>query len=252
MEQKTSISDYEQFKFSALDAVNDDIKFKQFKTHPDFTPILEHVNYEQGLGYIEYIKNSSKFNIADLISFKENDIYGGSILESYELPFGKISPSTLRYIKVLLELEEMFGNLDNFKIIEIGGGYGGQSLLIQKYFTNIDYTIVDLPEVGMLANKYLGVHNLTHTKIYNVDDIVKPVEYDLVISNYAISECSKFVQDIYISNIIKSSKRGYITYNHISHLFNIDSYTPQEFQNILNCKKKEEIPATGANTIFYW
>ena len=48
-------------------------------------------------------------------------------------------------------------------------------------------------------------------------DIVLPKtsvkKYDLLISNYAFTECVKEVQDSYIEKIIKICKRGYITGN---------------------------------------
>ena len=39
---------------------------------------------------------------------------------------GKISPNTLKYIKVLMDLKKHWKTLDNMEICEIGVGYGGQ------------------------------------------------------------------------------------------------------------------------------
>lgn len=249
---RTSISDYNSYKEICTKASTDDSTFTSFKTHPDFTPILEHVNKEQGQGYIEYIKNSTQYSKELIDVVKINDRLGGTKVEQYEEPFTNISPSTLRYFKVALELQEMFGDLSGKKIVEIGGGYGGQSLILHSLFSDIDYTIVDLPEVTNLAKTYLVKNGIDTATFYSVDDIIEPLEVDLVISNYAISECTKVVQKIYTDNILKQSKNGYITYNNISHLFNVNSYTPTEFKGLLNCQEKVEIPQTGANIIYYW
>lgn len=249
---KTSISDYESYKRVCESASKDDIVFDSFKTHPDFTPILEHVNKDQGNGYIDYIENSSEFTQDLLEKVRINDKFGGTKLEEYKQPFSNVSPSTLRYFKVALELKEMFGDLTGKRIIEIGGGYGGQCLTLKSIYPDLEYSIVDLPEVTALAKTYLSKNNIENVKFYSVEDIVEPLDVDLVISNYAISECTKVVQKIYIDNIIKNSKNGYITYNHISHLFDVNSYTPIEFKDVLGCNEKPEIPQTGANVIYYW
>lgn len=249
---KTSISDYESYKRICESASKDDTVFDTFKTHSDFIPILEHVNKDQGNGYIDYIENSTEFTQEILDKVRINDKFGGTKFEEYKEPFNNISPSTLRYLKVALELKEIFGDLSRKKIIEIGGGYGGQSLVLQSIFDSVEYSIIDLPEVTMLAKTYLSKNSIENVNFYSVEDVVEPFEVDLVISNYAISECTKVIQKIYIDNILKNAKHGYITYNNISHLFNVNSYTPIEFKELLGCKEKPEVPQTGANIIYYW
>ena len=130
---KTSISDYLEYKNVCLEAsINDDM-FNNFKRHPHYTPILEHTSYDLGLGYIKWLLEND-FNTNKLEILKTNDEQGNAVLELYPEPFGYISPSSLRYIKVLIELEKLFGNLDNKNIVEIGVGYGGQCKLINDYF----------------------------------------------------------------------------------------------------------------------
>jgi len=249
---KTSISDYESYKNICKQAAIDEQAFNSFKTHGDFTPILEHVSYQQGQEYINYIVNSPEYTQSYLDSIRANDIFGGTKLESYQEPFNSISPTTLRYFKVGLELKEMFGDLSGKTVVEIGGGYGGQCLTLNKLYGDLKYTIIDLPEVLDLAKTYLGRHNVQNVEFKELEDLHEPINSDLVISNYAISECSKFVQKVYIQQIIKNATNGYITYNNISHLFNVSSYTPQEFKELVNAQEKVEIPQTGANIIYYW
>ena len=73
-------------------------------------------------------------------------------------------------------------------------------------------------------------------------------EYDLIISNYAISECNKDVQKYYIENILSKSKHGYITHNQFN------GYTLNEFVDIIKSFGNEvvvtkESPLTGKNNV---
>ena len=129
-----------------------------------------------------------------------NDFYGSPVIHNYN---GKrFSTSTLQYIGVLSNLIKRFGSLDGKNIIEIGGGYGGQCRTIMDMFNIGCYHIIDLPEVCELQRKYCKAQTYT-----------KPTghEYDLVISNYALSEIVD--NKLYIDEVLRKSKHGYITCN---------------------------------------
>lgn len=90
---------------------------------------------------------------------------------------------------------------------------GGQCKIISDVFMPGSYTIIDLDVVLPLVRKYL-----TKLKVENViylapQQIDVDKEYDLVISNYAFSECIKSVQDDFIDKILYRSRRGYLTCN---------------------------------------
>jgi len=129
-----------------------------------------------------------------------NDFYGNPKLYNY----GKLkfSTSTLQYIGVLAKLIELFGNLGGKRIVEIGGGYGGQCRTIMDVYGVECYHIIDLPEVCELQKKYCGAECFT-----------LPIgeEYDICISNYALSEIEN--NKLYIDKVVKKSKHGYITCN---------------------------------------
>jgi hypothetical protein len=249
-----SISDTIDYKKVCLDAsINDDL-FNVFKSNPVYKGILEHVSTEQGKLYLDYINS----NFTDLDSFigtfKKNDIYGGTTLSNYER-IGNISPSTLRYIKVLSDINNLFGNLDNKKVVEIGVGYGGQCFVLSQYYNINEYSLIDLDETLLLTDKYLNKLDVSH-RVINIDNISDlDEEFDLVISNYAYSELSRELQDLYYEKIIKKSKNGYFTYNFISNLFNIDSYSKEEvFEKFSekNLKVMEEYPNTFENNIILY
>jgi len=250
-----SISDTQQYKNVCIQAANDEGFFSTFKTNPVYNGILEHVSEEQGRLYLDYIKNNSPELLENIKYFKENDKHGGTLKFSYA-EIGEISPSTLRYIKVLSDIKNKFGDITGKKIIEIGAGYGGQCLILNKMFTPSEYSIVDLDEASQLSNRYLNTNGITPriikiSEIANIDE-----DFDIVISNYAYSELDRNLQDLYYDKIIKRSKNGYLTYNFISNLCNIDSYNREEVFNKFsekNIKILEETPKTFEdNLIIYF
>jgi hypothetical protein len=128
-----SISDRVDYKNVCIDSVKDESKFDIFKRNPSYNGILEHVSKEQGELYLRYLDSNFTDYKEYLEIFKGNDLYGGSVLSEYD-NVGEISPSTLRYIKVLSDIKNLFGDLNGKKIIEIGAGYGGQCFITSKYF----------------------------------------------------------------------------------------------------------------------
>jgi len=253
---KTSISDNSEYRQICLLAANNEQDFNIFKQNPSYIEILEHCSYEQGLVYKEYIdQNLSDIN-SFLEKFKQNDTLGSPTKYQYE-NIGLISASTLRYIKVLTDLKKLFDSLDNFSIVEIGVGYGGQCKIISDYYNLSNYSLIDLDEPLALTNKYLSLLNVKNFNIVNFDKIDNSQIYDLVISNYAFTEISREIQLQYIQNVIYKSKHGYITCNFISQHFNIDSLSLEELIEILsvkfNVQKMQEYPLTFENNvILYW
>jgi len=249
---QTSITDVGYYKEICKLAYEDDDCFKKFKREPRYRHILEHASKAQGRAYLKVILKQSKELLKFLGKFKENDIYGDPFTYFY-FRTGKISPTTLRYIKVLSDLRKLFGNLDDMDIIEIGVGYGGQCKIVSDVFSFNSYTLVDLDIVLKLAKKYLTKLNVNKAEYSTQDKLNDNNKYDLLISNCAFSECNKAVQYEYIRKILNKSKRGYITYNCIYS----KAYTKEEIIEILsldhNINILEEIPNTLPSTfILVW
>lgn len=222
-----SISDRADYKSVCLKASRNDSDFNVFKRNPAYNSILEHVDFKQGSLYIENIIENFKEYSNFIEKFKINDLYGGTKLENYK-EFGDISPSTLRYIKVMSDIKNIFGNLNDKKIIEIGVGYGGQCVILSQIYNFRDYKLIDINEALELSHFYLDKLKIKHS-ICKIDEIENLEEnFDLVISNYAYSEINKELQDFYYEKIIKKSKHGYFTFNFVSHIFGIDSYSEKE------------------------
>tara|TARA_Y100001938_G_C8043826_1_gene407690 strand:+ start:351 stop:1109 length:759 start_codon:yes stop_codon:yes gene_type:complete len=252
MSQYTSTSEMKHEYVSVVDeASKNDSIFQNFKQNKKYTGILEHVSQIQGQLYLnEIVDTTIKDN---LHKFKINDKVGNPKTYKYG-KFGNMSPTTLRYVKVLQDIKNNT-QIEGSRIIEIGCGYGGQYTVMRQLFKPLKYTFVDLPEVLSLIERYLGVLEIKDAyEFVNGKDSEFIYEdfYDLVISNYAISECNKEVQSHYIDNILSKSKHGYITHNQFN------GYGLDEFISILkkygkDVKVKAEVPKTGRkNVILVW
>jgi len=246
-----SISDTFNYKNVCKLAVENDNVFSNFKRHTDYTPILEHVDYNTGLGYLNYIK---KYDLDIFNKIKTelciNDKIGNPVI--YEYPdIGNISPTTLRYIKNVVDLKRLYGNFNNKKIIEIGCGYGGQCLILSKLFDIDEYTVIDLDEPLALTKKYLSEHNL-NINILSINDVPNYVKSnDIVISTYAYSEISKEIQTDYYNYIIKNCKHGYFILNFISDQYKITSLNKEEIISLFEPKVNflKEYPNTHPNNV---
>ena len=110
-----------------------------------------------------------------------------------------------QYLTVMKRLVNLFGSLDNFRICEIGGGYGGQAKVILDNYKPSCYHMIDLPEPLALQRRYLDGYPV---ELFSEQTGQK---YDLVISNYAISEIPD--NKLYIDEVLRKSVHGYITCN---------------------------------------
>lgn len=225
---RSSISDDGSYPEFCRRAATDPRVFASFRSQDDapYTHILEHVSDDFGREYLDALapsaKTSDKLNEA-----AKNDLVGSPRL----LDVGggiKISPTTLRYMKVAQDIRHHFGELRGARVCEIGVGYGGLCRIIDSQFDLASYTLVDLRPVLQLSDRYLSNFPLKSQIIALTMNELPVGEYDLVISNYAYTELARPIQEIYFSKIMAGSKSGYITYNEIS---------PPEF----NCMLKDEI-----------
>ena len=149
----TSLSDNQAYPQVCLKASYDYRFFNKFRRDPVYKLILEHVSKIQGKKYLDLIIKDKDI-YSKINEFKKNDIYGNPIQQVYP-SIGQISPTTLRYIKVLTDLKYYFGNLNNLNICEIGVGYGGQCRIINAYFEPGTYFLIDIKPALMLTQRYL-------------------------------------------------------------------------------------------------
>ena len=242
----TSISDNHLYPSVCSRATHNDSDFATFKSNASYQAILEHVSEELGKKYYKEINNSNI--LLNIDKFKVNDKLGGPLKFTYD--FGEFSPTTVRYMKVLNDILSRW-DIDGKNIIEIGAGYGGQYFVMKQISNPRKWSFVDLPDVISLISKYLTALD-TNENVEYVDGTntghIYDEEYDLVISNYGISECSEVVQKHYIEKIISKCKHGYILHNQMA------SYSLDNFVGDLQKLGKDvailnEVPLTGNNNV---
>jgi len=201
-------------------AVKNEAVFANFRSSVKYGPILEHVPPSLGAAYLENIFINNTFLVNHIDKFISiNDRVGSPQVCDFEIGVikkkFKASPTTLRYVKVLSDLISLYGSLYGLNIVEIGGGYGGLAAVIKAQFSFNSYYDVDLRWPGVLAKKYtsaVGIDNFIPITPEKLDDL-EDVKIDLVISNYAFSECNRETRDIYIDKIFSRAATGYITHN---------------------------------------
>jgi FkbM family methyltransferase len=208
----TSISDQDSYRAFCKLAAKNDIVFEAFRRHPRYG-LVEGMDFDSARDYIEFAKSRyPELLAANLNEFRRSDDIGGPIRYYFD-EFGAFASSTTRYIKIALEMSEMFGSLDGMRIAEIGAGYGGQCRALSVLHENIEsYTIFDLPEPLALAGRYLAKFAVPPLSLMDIFK-AEATDYDLVISNYAFSEIEKSVQDFYLEKVISKAPRGYMIYN---------------------------------------
>ena len=253
----SSISEKGRYPLVCYLASKDERVFSTFKRNYFYRQILEHVSQPLGAEYLDVINEYGLFSPEDWQEFSKNDLYGSPIMAAYNI-LGKnvtISPTTIRYAKVLCDILAMYDVSAIKSVAEIGIGYGGQCRLIRTKLPGAAYTLIDLPEVLGLAEKYLSLYPECRENIRYVDGghLYLDDDYDLVISNYAFSELRRDVQDMYIDKVILKSKRGYITYNPLSYKY-LDGYSDDELlAKIPGSEKIDERPLTyEGNCIIVW
>ena len=226
------------------EASQDDNVFSTFKSNEHYTPILEHTWAELGQNHLINIQEHNPYLLTNYPSFWDNDQYGTP--RAHEYDFKTCSPTTIQYISVLSNLIDHLGSLKGFTIAEIGAGYGGQAKIITDVFKVQKYFLIDLPEVTLLQDRYIKELKIPNTKTFTHETYPKNGEYDLVISNYALTEVLEPLQSEYVDNILMKSKHGYITCNGPINKI-------QELKEKHNAKELPDIPGErGSNYILIW
>ena len=207
-----SISDDGRYTVFCERAARSARTFRSFRRHPDYVPILEHVTFELVQAYLDVLHRWTPQVIKQIDDFKVNDLVGEPITHSYA-GIGRISPTTLRYLKVATDLETCFNWTKNTSVAEIGVGYGGQLLCADRLLPFGSWTLFDLPPVLRLASRYLESHLLRGSYRTTTLNQSQPATFDIVISNYAFSELPAALQLAYMRKIVSQSGAGYITMN---------------------------------------
>lgn len=210
--------------------------FNTFKSKGEYSHIVATAMPQSfALNYYNLMKDQFPNILIMHEKFATNDMYGDSLIHTFDDV--KLSFDTLRYMYTACKLVSKFGDLSELNIVEIGGGYGGQCKIISDLCKRVkSYTLIDLAKPLKLQSTYLQkfqLRNINFMDAFNYE----PGKYDLVISQYAFSECGIDVQIEYYNKILKNCTHGYIVNNDLS-IF----HSPELFPEVrdLNFKVEED------------
>jgi len=185
-------------------------KFIHFKRSPIFCKVIGNDIREKKISdvWYEFLKDTELMN--NINRFKTNDIIGHPLFYYYEKT-GTISPGTLCFMSILHDINTRLTDVKGKKVCEIGSGYGGQAkILIDHGAESLD--LIDRKETLGLASKYLNIFKYKNVNFHTTDSIV-PQDYDIVISNWALSELDEDGIEFYLDNVISRSQYGYFLVN---------------------------------------
>ncbi len=246
----TSISDIPEYISICKIASEEPEVLSKFKRCYEYRLVLEHVTRYQGQQYLSFIENDK--GILDVLEFVSEKEIGEPFRYCYR-NLGSLSPTQIRYAKIVRDVHLLFPKIVGGNIVEVGVGNGGLAAQLSKYFELSRYSLVDLPEVLALTSKILTSFDVqTHFDFIPPLEL-KGIESDLFISNYAFSELRKEIQDMYLDNLISKAKSGYMIYNHI-HDDSSVSYSALEIQKMIpGAEIFEEVPLTyDGNVLLVW
>ncbi len=217
---------------------------------------------EFGQECFEYILNNSALTLTEdeWLFFLQNDSVGNPFIAEYNFGGSKViaSPTTLRYIKVLVDIVTLFDVRKLETVTEVGVGYGGQCRILMNALPIQRCNLVDLPEVLALTEKFLNAFNQAGDIRYiDGTHIYHDAPCDLFLSDYAFSELAKSAQDVYIDKIISKAKAGYVTWDgdFFASVGMYDGYTLDEFVAMVpDAKVLPENPVTTSpdNRLVVW
>jgi hypothetical protein len=205
--------------------VENEMIFSKFKSSFEYRGILEHCYFTQGRDYLNMINSNTEImkNLREVVG-----VDNGAPYTYFYKGLGAVSPTQIRYAKILQDIEILFGDLNNLTIAEIGVGYGGQAIHLLNRWAPKNYFVYDLEWPAKLMTKNLKQSSLELSIQPEIRDWNQKVTVDLVLSNYAFSELYRDVQEKYFHNVIEGSNSGYLIYNHI-HEAKDDSMSAEEF-----------------------
>jgi hypothetical protein len=253
LKHRKSVSDNITYPAFCLEASKDEKVFMDFRSNDIYKNILEHVDFEIAVQYFEIIKMKyglTEFEIFDKI--KKLNLIGKPELIKVSSNIPELSSTGLRYLFTGLEIKEFVekNSLNTDHIIELGCGYGGQSLILDDLLQIKKYTYIDLPEVNSLIKKFLSNFTTSFDTVYETINTAIQENYTLFISNYSFSELPKNLQNKVIKKFIKNSYSGYMIINSENFSLKYRFLTKEDYRSLFhNYEIKKEIPQTSVKDV---
>lgn len=210
-----SATDNDVYPDFALAAALSSEVFATFRQSAVYVETLEHVSHAQGRQYWEVIKDEYGLTAGQAVDIIEPLQEVGQpfkyVIDGFPVP---ISMTALRYLKTALDIRQLYGSrIDH--VVEIGCGFGGLAVILDRVVSLHSYTFVDLWQVNLLIQRFIEQSPFSAKyRLATIRQLVPPGEkWDLAISNYAFSEMPEDLQQLAVGNILDQAIHGYLTMN---------------------------------------
>lgn len=215
--------------------------FDTFRSHEDYGVILEGGQKRIGLANLRQIKKLGgyKWFKENFNEIKKNDLYGNPFIHN----FGDsiiCSSSTIQYARdvynCILLLKKSSKN--QFRICEVGGGFGGFARLAISLLKIEKYYLIDQAEPLNLAEKYLKKYPniLSKVELISSKNVFEKIQesnsFDLFIASSSLAELDFQTQKFYFESCIKKSNNIFLEYNTI-HLEGVEKFIRKELNELL-------------------
>ena len=191
-------------------AAQDDTTFQNFRSIEAYFNAVE---CGQGGEFANYIRSYATSKTLSLIpQFRKLDLYGNPVRNMIP-EYGQFSGTTLRYVLFADYISKLFDLPEDYKVVEIGAGFGGQAYVLFQLLPFSQYYIYDLPEVEMLIEKMMSTLSVVNVTCLDTHAELPEDSIDLFISNYALTECDRDTQLDYFKRVVVKAKRGFMLYN---------------------------------------
>ena len=224
-----------------------------FKNHPNIEYMTEHyclANYVP-----EWYKTIQQICLENFITddiirelLQLNEKLGSSYKNSTVLDVS-CNGNSVRYVYMALLTYNYLKQRDNIHFVEIGGGYGGYAVVVNKLFEKMgktisSYTMIDIENVIDVQQRYVSeLISTNHFKFVQNTKLEELHPDSFLYSSYSLSEIDKQSRSSYYETVFKYIHHGMLFWNSLE----ID--LPQHYQQTV----VEEKPKTGPyNRIVYF
>lgn len=205
-----------------------------FKSDPRYQIVLEHVDHYQAVRFLDHVAHEYPTYWPDAVALlpsiaAENDRYGKPFLDTFREVEVTCSPSNMRYLSQALRLLTHAAEVASGRIhiIELGGGYGGLALYVNRLahlFPSVEidaYSIVDLPEAGVVQAKTAGALSVPIHVVNGLSEVALGICRDLseaprfLFSAYAFSEFDEDTRNWYAEHLARYCEHGVVIWNFV-------------------------------------
>jgi hypothetical protein len=198
-----------------------------FKRNKDLVDITEHVGEMQLQHGRDMYEEIMKLNMIDIITLNRiiqiNDFVGNPFFCDVHPNLDRCSPNSIKYVyHGLLIIKKLRDErLNDIQFVEVGGGYGGQCIILQELcklfrIRITKYKLIDLDNVVAFQEKYIQAYDMHHICEFIPYEQFKDHHYNhgsFLFSSYCLSELSDTIRQEYYEHLLPFADYGLIIWN---------------------------------------